>query len=69
MIWDKIISEADKFRPYLDFIADQEDALEMANKKVLIVMGELHKRPVGLAQNAINFLRTLSEDQTSRCGI
>ena len=41
----------------------------MAKKNVLIVNKELHKRPVEVAQNAINFLRTLSEDQTSRCGI
>ena len=41
----------------------------MAKKNVLIVKQELHKRPVEVAQNAINFLSTLSEDQTSRCGI
>ena len=35
----------------------------------MIVKGEVHKRPVGVAQNAINFLSTLSEDQTNRCGI
>ena len=39
MIQDKIISEADKFIPYLDFIADQQDALEMAKKKFLIAKG------------------------------
>ena len=69
MIWDKITSKADKFRPYLYFIADQEDALEMAEKKVSIVKGELHKRPVGVAQNSFNFLRNLSDEQTSRYGI
>ena len=36
MIWDKIISEADKFRPCLDFIANQEDSLKLAKKKVVI---------------------------------
>ena len=69
MIRDKIISEANKFRPYLDFIADQEDALKMARKNVLIVKKELHKRPMEVAQNAINFLTTLSEDQTKRFDI
>ena len=64
MIWDKIISEANKLRPYLDFIADKEDALKMSKKNVVIAKKELHKRPVGVAQNAINFLSTLSEDQT-----
>ena len=41
----------------------------MAKKNVLIVKGEFHKRPMEVAQNAINFLSTLSKDQTSRCGI
>ena len=61
--------EADKFRPCLDFIAYQEDSLKMAKKKVSIVKGELHKRSVGVAQNAVNFLSNLSEEQTSRYGI
>ena len=37
MIWDKIILEANKFRPYLDYIAYQEDALTLAKWKILIV--------------------------------
>ena len=69
MIWDKIISETNKLRPYLDFIADQEDALEIAKKKVSIVKGELHKRLVGVAQNAVNSLSNLSEGQSSMYGI
>ena len=28
MIWDKIIKESNKFRPYLEFIGDQESALK-----------------------------------------
>ena len=27
LIWDQIIIEVDKFRPYLDFIEDQENAM------------------------------------------
>ena len=69
MIWDKIISESDKFRPYLNFILDQEDALEMFKKKVSIVKGELHKRPVRVAQNAVNFQSRLLEEQTHRYDI
>ena len=33
MIWDKVILEANKFRPYLDYIVDQESALKVARKK------------------------------------
>ena len=39
MIWDKIISEVDRFRPYLNFISNQEDTLEMAKKNISIVKG------------------------------
>ena len=43
--------------------------MKLAKKFFLIVKKELHKRPAEVAQNVINFLSTLSEDQTSRCGI
>ena len=69
MIWDKIISESDKFRPYLNFIFDQEDALEVAKKNVSKVKGELHKKSAKVAQNAFNFLSNFSEEQTSKYGI
>ena len=44
MIWDEIIKEANKFRPYLDFIADHESALKMARQNMLIVKKGLNKR-------------------------
>ena len=34
LIWDQIIIEAEKFRPYIDFITDQEKALTEDKKKV-----------------------------------
>ena len=37
MIWDKIILEANKFRPYLDYIVDEESALKVARQDILIV--------------------------------
>ena len=40
MIWDEIIKEANKFRPYLDFIADQESTLTVARKNILIVSND-----------------------------
>ena len=66
MIWDKIISEANRFRPYLNFISDQEDALEMDKKKGFNSKGRIFKRLVGVAQNAVNFLSILSNKQTRR---
>ena len=47
MIWDNIILEANKFRTYLDYIANQEDALKVAKWKILIVKQELNKKPMG----------------------
>ena len=41
LIWDRIIIEADKFQPYIDFIEDQEKAMIEAKKKVLTVLGEM----------------------------
>ena len=68
-IWDNIILEANKFRSYLDYIANQEDALKVAKHKLLIVKQELNMKPMELAQNAINFLSTLLEDQVKRFDI
>ena len=59
MIWDEIIKETNKFRPYLDFIVDQESALKAARQNILIVKQGLNKKPMEVAQNAINFLITL----------
>ena len=69
LIWDQIIIEADKFRPYLDFIEDQENTLIEANKKVQVVLGEVQRRPLATAENAINFLGTFSDDSANRHGI
>ena len=41
----------------------------MAKKKILIVKGELHKRLVGVAESAVNFLSSLSEEQIRRYDI
>ena len=69
MIWDNIILEANKFRPYLDYIGDQESALIVTKQNILIVKQGLNKKPMEVAQNAINFLSALSEDQVRRFGI
>ena len=65
LIWDQIIIEANKFWPYLDFIEDQESAMVEAKKKVLTVLGEIQKRPLVTAKNAITFLSSLSNDSTN----
>ena len=40
-----------------------------AKKKVQIVLGEVHRRPLAIAENAINFLCSFSNDSTNRYGI
>ena len=69
MIWDEIIREENKFRLYLDYIADQENAPKVDMHNILIVKQGLNKKPMQVAQNSINFLSTLSEDQVKRFGI
>ena len=46
LIWDEIIREANNFRLYLDYIADQESALKVARKNILIVKQGLNKKPM-----------------------
>ena len=69
LIWDEIIREDNKFRLYLDYIVDQESALKVARQNILIVKQGLNKKPMQVAQKAINFLSTLSEYQVKRFGI
>ena len=69
LIWDQIIIEADKFRPYIDFIEDQENAMIEAKKKVLIVLGEMQKRHMATMENDIAFLSSLSNDFADRYGM
>ena len=40
-----------------------------ANKKFLIVLGEIQKRPLATMENAITFLSSLSNDSANRYGI
>ena len=53
----------------MDFIANQESALKAARQNILIVKQGLNKKPMEVAQNVINFLSALSEDQVRRFGI
>ena len=46
LIWDQIIIEADKFRPYLNVIEDLEFAMSEARKQVQIVGAEVNKKPL-----------------------
>ena len=69
LIWDQIIAEANKFTPYIDFIADQENSLIEAKKKVSTVLGEVQKRPTMIEENVVSFLSSLSDDVANRYNI
>ena len=62
MIWDEIIKETSTLILYLDYVADQENALTSAKKHIVIVKQALHKKPIRVAQNVVNVLSTLSKD-------
>ena len=40
-----------------------------AKRKVQVVLGEVQRRPLETAENAINFLSSFSDDSTNRYGI
>ena len=62
MIWDEVIKEASKSILYLDYVANKEDALVSSKKNVVIVKHALHKKPIQVAKNVVNFFSTLCED-------
>ena len=56
LIWDQIIIEADKFRPYLNVIEDLGLAVGEAKKQVQEAGAEVNKLPLEIAKRAITYL-------------
>ena len=54
-IWDQIIAEENKFRPFLDVISSQENALTETKKKVSTVQGEVNKYQQRWLKMLLNF--------------
>ena len=69
LIWDVIIAEEAKLWPYLDFIWDKDTAAHAAKKNVQIEKQDLNKRPMDTANNAINFLNNLIEENLRKANI
>ena len=69
LIWDQIIVEANKFRPFIDFITDQENALTEAKKKVSTVLVEVQRIPAEIEKNVVDFLSVLLDDLANRYNI
>ena len=62
LIWDMIIVEETKVRPYLDFIQDKENTVQEAKKHILVAKLDLHKKPLDTTKSTINFLRNLTDE-------
>jgi hypothetical protein len=69
IIWDDVIQKADDLRPYLNFIVDKETVVNLAKKAVALANEKLNKKPSDYAENAVEFLSGLSEEQADTTGI
>ena len=69
LIWDMIITEATKMRPYLNYIKDKEMVINVARQSCTNVKETLDRKPIDTTQNTINFCNTLSEEELRKIGI
>ena len=63
IIWDVLIVEETKLRPYLDYILDTEIVMQAPRKSVTTVKEKLNKNPIEIANNTIHFLNGLTKDE------
>ena len=63
IIWDALIPEATKLRPYLDYILDKERAIQSTRKSVAVARERITKTNVDYARNASEFLNGLTEEE------
>ena len=64
LIWDMIIAEAIKGRPYFNYILEKEMDINGARQSCTAVKEALNKNPMDTTKNTINFLNTLSEEDS-----
>ena len=69
IIWEMIITEAEKLRPYLNYILDKETIIQASRQSCTVVKEALNKKPIDTTNNTINFLNDLSEDDLKIMGI
>ena len=63
LLWDMLILEATKIRPYLNFIQDKEMVINSARESCTTMKEVLNRKIVDTAKNTINFCNTLSEEE------
>ena len=69
IIWDTLSIEITKFRHYLNFIDDQNILINLAHQRLKLVNEHMGKRPLTTAQNALNFLNSLTYQKLHDMGI
>ena len=62
IIWDMIIVEDVKLRPYLNYILDKEMGIHVSKQSGTAVKESLNKNHVDTVKNTINLLNALSDD-------
>ena len=62
LLWDMIIVEATKIRPYLNYIKDKEMVINVDRQSCIVVKESLDKKPMDTTRNTIKFLNTLLEE-------
>ena len=60
LIWDTVSMEITKFRHYLNFIDDQSALVNLATQRQKLANETMEKKPLNIAQNALNFLNSLT---------
>ena len=63
LIWDVLIAKATKFRPYLDFILDNDIVTQVSIQNFMMVKRVLNKKLIDTANNVISFLNSLTEEE------
>ena len=60
IIWDTLSVEVTKFRHYLNFNDDQSALVNLATQTLKLANDNMEKNPLNIAQNALNFLNSLT---------
>ena len=69
IIWDTLSIEITKFRHYLNFIDDQSILINLAHQKLKLVNENMERKPLATAQNALNFLNSLTYQKLHDIGV
>ena len=54
---------------YLNFIDDQSTLVNLANQRLKLVNETMERKPLGTAQNALNFLNSLTYQKLQDIGV